>query len=125
MRLAIETKSTGRVLVELTEECPKTLEALLEALPFASKANIWGDEVYFSTPVEAAPENPVEVVEEGAVAYWPPGRALCIFYGPTPASRGDEIRPASPVNPLGRVVGDPRIFSRVRGSEEISVSLAP
>ncbi|HDJ22098.1 MAG TPA: hypothetical protein ENF19_02725, partial [Candidatus Bathyarchaeota archaeon] len=68
MRLAIETKSTGRVLVELTEECPKTLEALLEALPFTSKANIWGDEVYFSTPVEAAPENPVEVVEEGAVA---------------------------------------------------------
>src|SRR6266566_2855101 len=58
----------------------------------------WGDEIYFGIPVKAESEDPREVVEPGDLAYWPPGSAFCIFYGPTPASRGDEIRPASPVN---------------------------
>ena len=66
------------------------------------------------TSAQHAPESPREVVELGDLAYWPPGKAFCIFFGPTPMSRGNEIRPASAVNVVGRVSGDPRIFKPVR-----------
>jgi hypothetical protein len=71
--------------------------------------------------VEAGAENPKEVVEMGDLGYWPPGSAFCIFFGRTPASRGDEIRPASPVNVVGRISGDPRIFKKVRGGEKVTL----
>ncbi len=70
------------------------------------------------------PENPKEVVDMGDLGYWPPGRAFCIFFGPTPASRGEEIRPASPVNVFGRVEGDPRVFRGVRGGEKVRLERA-
>ncbi|RLF63404.1 MAG: hypothetical protein DRN30_06635, partial [Thermoplasmata archaeon] len=75
-------------------------------------------------PVDMEEENAVETVEKGTIAFWPPGNALCIFWGPTPASRRlDEIRPASPVNILGKIVGDPKIFSKVRSGERIRIEL--
>lgn len=83
-----------------------TSAKLVNALPLKGTYNVWGDEVYVATPVRHGPENAQETVGEGDLAYWPPGKAFCIFYGPTPASRGEEIRPASPVNPIGRVLGD-------------------
>ena len=55
----------------------------------------------------------------GDLGYWPPGRAFCIFFGPTPASRGTECRPASPVNVFGRVEGDPKVFKAVRAGERV------
>jgi len=57
----------------------------------------------------------------GDLGYWPPGSAFCIFFGPTPASRGSEIRPASPVNVFGRIDGDPAVFKAVRGSSKVTV----
>ena len=69
-------------------------------------------------------ENPAETVEMGDLAYWPPGSAFCIFFGPTPASRGAEIRPASPVNVFGRVTGDPTIFKKVRAGTPIRIERA-
>ena len=81
----------------------ETASRILAELPIRSGFNTWGDEIYFQIPVTADPEDPRETVESGDLAYWPPGKAFCIFYGPTPASEGDEIRPASPVNPVGRV----------------------
>ncbi len=126
IKVRIYTKSTGYVEAELTDEyAPNTFNKLVEALPIESIAYRWGDEVYFSTPVKAEEENAVETVEKGTVAFWPPGNALCIFWGPTPASHSpDEIRPASPVNILGKIIGDPTVFSKVRSGEKIRVELA-
>ncbi len=81
----------------------ETASKVLAELPIQSGFNTWGDEIYFQISVTADPEDPQETVEAGDLAYWPPGKAFCIFWGPTPASQGDEIRPASPVNPIGRV----------------------
>jgi hypothetical protein len=92
----------------------ETAKAIWEALPFESHGSTWGDEIYFSIPVQAKAENPQSVVEAGDIAYWPPGSAFCIFWGPTPASHGNEIRPASPVNVFGKLTGDPKAFDGVR-----------
>lgn len=94
--------------VELTGELndSETAKAIAEALPIQAQGNAWGDEIYFAIPVSCGAEDPQEVVELGDLAYWPPGSAFCIFFGRTPASEGDEIRPASAVNVIGRVDGD-------------------
>jgi len=123
-KLKIRFESIGEIIVELIDKNPKTKEAFLKAVPFTSEAMRWGDEIYFSTPVRASLEVSQEVVEKGDVAYWPPGRALCIFFGPTPASRTpDEIRPASPVNVFGKVVGDLENLKKVKDEEKVEVLL--
>ncbi|MFO8033916.1 MAG: cyclophilin-like fold protein [Candidatus Bipolaricaulota bacterium] len=122
MEIVLETEATGPVQVRLDERAPETVKALWAALPISSEARRWGQEVYFSTPVQMGPEAAVETVEAGEVAYWPEGHALCVFFGPTPASRhADELRPASPVNPVGRVAGDPSVFDKVREGDEITI----
>ncbi len=83
-----------------------TADLVWDALPITALGSTWGDEIYFRTEIVAAVQDGQEVVDMGALAYWPPGQALCLFYGPTPASRGDEIRPASPVNVIGKLDGD-------------------
>ena len=87
-----------------------TSQAIWDTLPIEGSANVWGDEIYFRIPVSLPENDAQEVVELGDLAFWPPGSAFCIFYGPTPMSRGSEIRPASPVNVFGRVEGDPLAF---------------
>ncbi len=124
MRIRIITPSAGEVQAELSEENPRTAQAIWEALPIEARASTWGDEIYFSIPVDVEAENPKEIVEMGDLGYWPPGNAFCIFFGPTPASRGEEIRPASPVNVVGRVLGDPMVFKRVRGGENVTLERA-
>ncbi len=84
----------------------RTAGDIWEALPVEGLGQTWGEEIYFRIPVSVGPENAVSTVELGDIGYWPPGNALCIFYGPTPASTGEEIVPASPVNIVGRVVSD-------------------
>ncbi|NPA96374.1 MAG: hypothetical protein GXO32_02080 [Crenarchaeota archaeon] len=122
-RVRICAQTLGCVEAELFDRySPRTYEAIVEALPIESIAYRWGCEVYFSTPVKVEEENPFEVVEPGTIAYWPPGRALCIFWGPTPASRNpNEIRPASPVNVVGKVLVDPRVFDKVAHGDRIRV----
>ncbi|HUT25606.1 MAG TPA: cyclophilin-like fold protein [Sumerlaeia bacterium] len=100
-----------------------TARALAAAMPFDAEANLWGDEIYFSVPVSQPEEDPREVVACGDLGYWPPGRAFCIFFGPTPSSRGDEIRPASPVNVVGRVEGDATLFRSVPDGAPVRVRL--
>ena len=103
----------------------KTATAVWDALPITGRANTWGDEIYFSVPVQAGPENGQSVVEMGDLGYWPRGSAFCIFFGPTPASRGDEIRPASPVNVFGRIVSpDPKEFTQVPDGEQVEITQA-
>ena len=102
-----------------------TADAVWDALPITGQVETWGDEIYFSIPVEAAEaDDSLATVDKGAVAYWPPGSALCLFWGPTPMSRGDEIRPASAVNVLGAIDGDPTVLARARSGARIVVERA-
>lgn len=98
-----------------------TAQRIWNALPIEAPGNIWGDEIYFSIPVEAETDDAQEVVELGELAYWPPGTAFCIFFGPTPMSRGAEIRPASPVNVVGRLIGDPEMFKQVSDGTVVTI----
>ena len=104
---------------ELNES--KTASLIRDALPIKARVNTWGDEIYFSIPVKAEPESPKEVVNIGDVGYWPDGSALCIFFGPTPISSEGEIRPASGVNLVGHILGDPQEFKKVSSGETITV----
>ena len=111
-----------QVLARLDDNA--TADKVWEALPISASASTWGDEIYFRTPVRADEEDAVETVEMGAVAYWPPGQAICLFFGPTPMSVGNEIRPASPVNVFGSIEGDPTVLKSVSSGEHIAVERA-
>jgi hypothetical protein len=100
------------VIAELNDS--PTAAAIHEVLPLEASAQTWGDEIYFPIPVEERLDaTAAEVVGVGDLGYWPTGRAFCIFFGPTPASRGNEIRPASAVNLVGKVLGDAKAFKGV------------
>jgi hypothetical protein len=116
--------TAGRVTAEAVLNDSDTAGAVWDALPLSVPGQTWGDEIYFGIPVKARSENARAVVELGDLAFWPPGSAFCIFYGPTPASRGSEIRPASPVNVFGRVLGDPTVFKAVRSGTTVRVERA-
>jgi len=103
----------------------QTAQAIWEALPFEGRAHRWGEEIYFSVPMTLETERGQEVVEVGDLGYWAPGRAFCIFFGPTPASHGQEIRPASPVTVFGRLIGEATIFEEVKGGTHVLVRRGP
>ena len=95
-------------------------QKIISNLPIKSKIQFWGDEIYFPIPVyENSFEKLVEIVNKGDIAYWPPGNAFCIFWGPTPMSTSNEIRPASPVKLIGSMESDPKIFSQFNNGEII------
>ncbi|WP_156727849.1 cyclophilin-like fold protein [Streptomyces apocyni] len=101
-----------------------TTQALRKVLPLAASAHTWGEEVYFDTGVSVALEpDAQQVVDPGTVAFWTDGDALALPYGPTPISRGDECRLASPCNLLGALDGDPRLLATVRNGDPIRVEL--
>jgi len=116
--------TAGQVVAEARLNESRTAGAIWDALPIEAKTETWGDEVYFSIGLDAPEESPQAVVEMGDLGYWPPGQAFCIFFGRTPASRDDEIRPASSVNVVGRVVGDARVFTRVRTGTRVVIERA-
>jgi hypothetical protein len=122
-RFTIWTEKIGSVQAEVCSENPNTAELILKALPIKGKANRWGDEIYFSTPVSATEENGRVEVEVGSVAYWPPGKAICIFFGPTPVSEGNAPRAASNVNVFARILGDSAVFKRVRDGDDVKLQL--
>jgi uncharacterized protein len=114
----------GTVQVQAELNNTRTAKALLEILPLKATANTWGGEIYFDVPLNIPIENGREVVEMGDVAYWPDGPSLCLFFGRTPASRGDEIRAASAVTVVGRIVGDPKVLKAVKSGTEVTVDKA-
>ena len=114
--------TAGSVLVTATLNDSSTAEALWDALPLEASANTWGDEIYFRIAVNADEEDGAsDVVDMGALAYWPPGQALCLFFGRTPASRGDEIRAASAVNVIGSIEGDATVLKQVKSGARVFV----
>jgi uncharacterized protein len=102
-----------------------TARKVAEALPVSASFNTWGDEIYFSIPVQADLEDSArEEVELGDLGYWPTGRAFCIFFGPTPMSSGGRIVPASAVNVIGKVLGDATCFKEVMHERQITLEVA-
>lgn len=108
--VSLEFSELGeKVAIELDDsQSPKTIKAIIENLPIKVTINRWSDELYTDeTPVRAEEENANSIVNLLDVAYWPEGSAVCLFYGPTPASKGNEILPYSPVNIIGRIATRP------------------
>ena len=107
------------VVAELNDT--DTAQAIWEALPIKGRANLWGDEIYFSIPVSVELEAGQELVDVGDLGYWPPGKGFCIFFGPTPMSEGEQPRPASPVTVFGKVIGKATVFKSVASGTEITI----
>ena len=117
--------TSGNVSAVAELKNTQTAKAVFEALPIEASANRWGDEIYFVIPVNLDNEpDAKEVVAEGDVAYWPEGSCFCVFWGKTPASKGDEIRAASKVNVFGRVKRDAKIFGKVKNGDLIVLEKA-
>jgi len=114
--------TAGEVTATATLNDSPTADAIWKALPITARGNTWGDEIYFGIPVHLPEaDDAQEIVALGDLGYWPPGHALCIFFGRTPMSRGNEIRPASAVNVWGKVDGDATVFKRVPGGSTVIV----
>jgi len=99
-----------------------TAEAVWAALPIRGRAQRWGGEIYFSTPVAVGLEpDSRDVLEVGELGYWPPGKAFCIFFGPTVASDGEAPKAASAVNVFGKITGDTAGLWEVADGEEVII----
>ena len=117
--------SVGELEVTGTLNNSSCSSQIWKLLPITSNCNTWGDEIYFSIDLSFPEDsNSTEVVDSGTLAFWPPGNAFCIFYGKTPASNGDEIRAASPVNIIGSISGDEKVFRSIAPGTKITISKA-
>ena len=124
-KILIEFENVGIVEGELFDKVsPKTYGAFLKEMPFESDANTWGEEIYFDTPISMSGENGKKKVEVGDIAYWPPGRSMCLFFGRTPASSGSEPVAASPVNVIGKITRNIELLHKVRDGTGIKVKVA-
>lgn len=121
-KIKLITESAGTIFINILEDKnPKTAKAILDALPFDSKAQIWGEEIYFEIPVFLGLENSQVDVEVGDVAYWPPEHCMCIFFGRTPISKSNKPKAYSPVNVFGKVVGDVGLLRKIKEGEKLRV----
>jgi hypothetical protein len=122
MKLRIEAGKVG-LTVNLLDT--PTSKAILAAAPFEARAQTWGEEVYFTTPVSAKLEaNAKQIVDPGTVCFWTEGDALALPYGRTPISTDERPKLASPCNVLGRIEGNPREVAKIRSGDKITVSRA-
>jgi len=101
---------------------PKTVKSFLDNLPFSVRINLWGDEIYTEqTPIDVGEEDAKSPVNLFDVAYWPSGRAICLFYGPTPIGNKNEIKPYSPVNVIGKISNaDKQILSELKDGIKVT-----
>ena len=114
--------TVGSLSMEAELNDSPTAKKVAEALPITSPFNTWGEEIYFSIPVEAQLDDTArDVVELGDLGYWPTGSAFCIFFGQTPMSEPGKIVPASAVNIIGKVIGDAAKFKEVMGEREVTM----
>jgi uncharacterized protein len=116
-KIILEIPKLENIILELDDKTsPKTVKSLLDSLPFSVGINLWGEEIYTDeTPITMTEENAKPVVELNDVAYWPTGKAICLFYGPTPIGKKGEIKPYSPVNVIGKIVTpDKSILSKIK-----------
>ncbi len=102
--------------------CPNTVKSFLQNLPFTLGVNLWGEEIYTNeSPINVDEENAKAQVELYDVAYWPTGKAICLFYGPTPIGNKNEIKPYSPVNVIGKILKpDKKILSELKNGTNVT-----
>ena len=114
--------SAGDVQLDAELNDTATAKSIIDALPIKANGNRWGAEIYFEIPVaEGLEQGARDVLEAGELGYWPTGNAFCIFFGPTPASNGDEIRAASDVNIIGKVNSDLAPLFDVPSGAEVTI----
>ena len=123
----IEIPKQENITLELDDKlAPQTVKSFLEKLPFSVGVNLWGEEIYTDeTPIKMDLENPKPLVQLNDVAYWPTGKAICLFYGPTPIGKKDEIKPYSPVNIIGKISNPQKnILSKLRDGVTVTFRLS-
>ena len=130
MKYSIEVEIPGLKNIDLELDdsiSPKTVKSFLDNLPFSVRINLWGDEIYTDeSPVNVAEENAKSPVDLFDVAFWPSGRAICLFYGPTPIGNKNEIKPYSPVNVIGKISNaDKQILSELKDGIEVTFQEKP
>jgi len=116
----LKITNSSNIILELDDSIsPKTVHDFVKKLPFTVDLNVWGDEIYTSkSPISQPEENAKSVVELFDVAYWPTGKAICLFYGPTPIGTPGEITPASPVNIVGKIISpDKTILNNIHSEQ--------
>ena len=116
--IQVEISNSSLIILELDDtNSPKTVNDFIEKLPFTVVLNVWGDEIYTSkSPITQPEENAKSLVQLNDVAYWPTGKAICLFYGSTPIGNPGDITPASPVNVLGKIISpDKSILNNADG----------
>lgn len=117
--VVIKITNVSDIALEIDDKySPKTVNTFVEKLPFTVELNIWGEEIYSSeSPIDVSEENAKSYVQLNDVAYWPSGKAICLFYGFTPIGKKGEITPASPVNVLGKIISpDKTILKKIDGT---------
>lgn len=117
-KINIKIPNLSDIVIELDDTySPKTVNDFLKKLPFKVDLNVWGDEIYSSeSPISQPEENAKSPVQLNDVAYWPTGKAICLFYGPTPIGKKGEITPASPVNVIGKIISpDKSVLDKADG----------
>ena len=113
---------SGKICIRANLRDTTTAKAIANALPLTSKAQTWGEEVYFSVPVSAELETDAkDVVDAGELAFWTEGNCIAIGYGRTPISQGDEIRLAARTNIWADAIDDVKVLASVRAGDEITV----
>ena len=118
-RILIEVSN---LIIEAELNTSYTSDEIWKVLPIESTYHRWGDEIYFPIPVKSDLEPEArEDVNIGDLGYWPSGSAFCIFFGPTPVSKGDLPKAYSPVNILGRITGDATLFRATKDGEKIII----
>ncbi len=122
-KIEIEIPKLKNIDLELDDSfSPKTVKAFLESLPFTVGTNLWGEEIYNDeSPIDVREENAKSPVELFDVAFWPTGKAICLFYGPTPIGKKNEIKPYSPVNIIGKILDpDKQILTEIKNGAKVT-----
>lgn len=122
-KIHVEIPKLENIVLELDDSfSPNTVKALVNNLPFTVRINLWGEEIYTNeSPLDIGEENAKPLVELFDVAFWPTGKAVCLFYGLTPISNKNEIKPYSPVNIIGKILNPKKeIFSQLKNGIEVT-----
>jgi hypothetical protein len=124
-KIKVSILNTPDIHIELNEmNSPKTVGSFLDNLPFTVRINLWGEEIYTDeSPINISEENSKPLVELNDVAYWPTGKAICLFFGPTPIGKKGEIKPYSPVNIIGKIMTSKDVLSKIKEGTEATFEL--
>lgn len=115
----------GKITVAAELADTALAKAIAAKLPIETIPNEWGDEFYFTIPVQSGlDETATSAVRVGDIGFWPPGNAMAIFFGPTPMSTGADPVPASDVCLIGRITGDPTVLRQAKGAGKIRIDKA-